>query len=76
MFLNRNMSVVAYANGFTLWHYKSNEDSLEQIEWAGYFDKIVTLMGFGDIIIINAKDGTAIRAVKELSPNVTIGQLS
>lgn len=76
MFLNRNMSVLAFANGFTLWHYKSREDSLEKIERAGYFDKIVTLMGFGDIIIINAKDGTAIRAVKELSPNVTIGQLS
>lgn len=76
MFLNRNMSVIAYANGFTLWHYKSNEESLEQIEQAGYFNKVYTLMGFGDIIIINAKDGTAIRAVKELSPNVTIGQLS
>lgn len=76
MFLNRNMSVLAYANGFTLWHYKSSEESLEQIERAGYFNKIVTLMGFGDIIIINAKDSTAIRAVKGLSPNVTLGQLS
>ena len=75
MFLNKNMSVIAYANGFTLWQYKSNSDSLEQIEWAGYFDKVQTLMGFGDLIIINARDGTAIRAVTELSPSVIIGPL-
>ena len=68
MFLNRNMSVLAYANGFTLWHYTSNEDSLEQIEWAGYFDKMVTLVHFGDIIIINARDGTAIRTITGLKP--------
>ena len=76
MFLNKNMSVLTFANGFTLWHYTTRDDALENVEWAGYFDKVQTLMGFGDIIIINAKDGTAIRAVKELSPNVIIGQLS
>lgn len=76
MFLNKNMSVVAYANGFTLWHYKSTQDSLEQIEWAGYFDKIVTLMAIGDIVIINGKDSTEICAVTELSPSVIIGPLS
>lgn len=30
-FKNRNFSVLAYANGFTLWHYATNEDTLEQI---------------------------------------------
>ena len=74
MFVNRNMSVIAYANGFTLWHYKSDTD-LEKIETPGYFDKIQTLMAIGDIIVINAKDGTAIRAVTELSPSVIIGPL-
>ena len=75
MFLNRNMSVIAFANGFTLWQYKSNSDSLEQVERAGYFDKIKTLMAIGDIVIINARDGAAIRAVTELSPSVKIGPL-
>ena len=76
MFLNKNMSVIAFANGFTLWQYKSTSDSLEQIEWAGYFDRIMTLMAHGDIIIINARDSTAIRAVTELSPSVIIGPLN
>ena len=76
MFLNKNMSVIAYANGFTLWHYKSTQDSLEQIEGAGYFDKIIMLMAIGDIIVINGKDSTEICAVTELSPSVIIGPLS
>ena len=75
-FLNKNLGVLCYCQGFTLWQYKSTSDSLEQIEWAGYFDKIMTLMAHGDIIIINARDGTAIRAVTELSPSVIIGPLN
>ena len=76
MFQNRNLSVLAYANGFTLWHYKNNEDSLETIEKPGFFDKVKTLMYVGDIITINAKDGTTIRAVTETSPSVIIGPLT
>lgn len=75
MFLNKNMSVIAYANGFTLWQYKTT-DPLEDVEECyDYFGKIKTLMAIGDIVIINARDGTAIRAVTELSPSVKIGPL-
>ena len=31
-FAIRNLSVLAYANGFTLWHYKAGKDRLNQIE--------------------------------------------
>ena len=27
-FTLRNLSVLAYANGFTLWHYKAGNDNL------------------------------------------------
>ena len=30
-FAIRNLSVLAYANGFTLWHYKAGKDRLEQV---------------------------------------------
>lgn len=73
MFLNRNMSVIAYANGFTLWHYKSNEDSLEQITWAGYFQPIDKLAAIGDIVIINGRDGTAIKAITSIQPMMLDG---
>ena len=75
MFPNKNLSVLAYANGFTLWHYVSEEDNLETISADGYFDQIKTLCYNGDIIIINAKDCTAIRAITETSPSVKIGLL-
>lgn len=68
-FNHRNWSVIAYANGFTLWYYKT-EDYLEDIK-DGYFTKnALDLMNVGDIMIINAGDTTDIRFIKSLSPFV------
>lgn len=75
MFLNRDLSVLVFANGFTLWQYYGKEDTLETISQPDYFVKVKSLMAIGDIIIISAKDGAAIRAVTELSPSVKIGPL-
>ena len=61
-FMNRNLSVIAYANGFTLWHYKSDEP-LSEITKADYFAPIWTLCAVGDIIIINADDSTCMRKI-------------
>ena len=59
-FKNKDMSVIAYANGFTLWHYRTNEDALQAIIGnCKYFERIYTLMNAGDIIIVNAADTTA-----------------
>lgn len=61
-FMNRDLSVLAYANGFTLWHYGSNIDTVETITTkVGYFDKIWTLAHTGDIIIVNGSDDTVIK---------------
>jgi len=30
-FAIRNLSVLAYANGFTLWHYKAGRDRLDRV---------------------------------------------
>ena len=40
MFLNKNLSVLAYANGFTLWHYMSKEDDLETIRPTGILTEL------------------------------------
>lgn len=62
------MSVIAYANGFTLWHYTSNDTMLD-INNENYFPKGATdLMACGDIIIINAFETTDILAIKSLAP--------
>ncbi len=37
-FAIRNLSVLAYAQGFTLWHYKGGAATLEQAGAHGFFD--------------------------------------
>ena len=70
-FKNRDMSVIAYANGFTLWHYKTTEDNIPQITVLDkYFSKIYTLMNVGDIIIVNAKDETCFLVVWDVNEQV------
>ncbi len=36
-FAIRNLSVLAYANGLTLWHYKAGKDGLDQVEIVNFF---------------------------------------
>jgi hypothetical protein len=69
-FQNKNLSVIAYANGFTLWHY-STAETLATITANGYFNNVKTLMNIGDIIIVNASDNTAIKKINITDLNVT-----
>ena len=57
------MSVIAYANGFTLWHYSSSDNTLAEIETDGYFNPVHLLCNVGDIIVINATDTTGMRRI-------------
>ena len=70
-FQNKNLSVIAYANGFTLWHYSSSAETLSTITANGYFNSVKTLMNIGDIVIINASDNTAIKKINITDLNVT-----
>lgn len=74
-FQNKNLSVIAYANGFTLWHYKANE-TISAITTAGYFNSVKTLMTSGDIILINASNGTTIKLITVADGAVSVGALS
>ena len=74
-FQNKNLSVIAYANGFTLWHYKENA-TLATITASGYFSSLKTLMNSGDIILINGSNGTTIKVVAISEGVVTVGALS
>ena len=73
-FQNKNLSVLVYANGFTLWHFKT-DDILRDIT-DGYFNNSYDLMAPGDIFIINAKDGAVIKTILEIkNKNVLLGDL-
>lgn len=53
-----NLSVLAYANNFTLWHYTST-DTAGTIEGVGYFNKASDMVRVNDLMLINIDtDGT------------------
>jgi len=74
-FQNKNLSVIAYANGFTLWHYAAKE-TLATITASGYFNNVKSLVNTGDIIIINGSDNTAINKITVSAGTVATGALS
>jgi len=56
-FAVRDLSVLAYANGFTLWHYKAGEAPLARVESAGFFNDVADMMAPGDMMMVSAPDG-------------------
>ncbi|CAA7619545.1 conserved hypothetical protein [Magnetospirillum sp. LM-5] len=51
---SKDLSVLAYANGFTLWHY-TTADTAASVDTAGYFNPAVDMLRAGDIIIANVE---------------------
>ena len=49
------LAVLAFANGFTLWHCKAL--SVADTGMPGYFDGVGDLLGTGDLLLVSAPDG-------------------
>lgn len=45
-----NLSVLAYANNFTLWHYTTADTA---VTGAGYFNSAASMLRVNDLIITN-----------------------
>jgi hypothetical protein len=55
-FISKDLSVLAYANNFTLWHYKTVDTA---VTGTGYFNIASPMIRVGDLIIANLDtDGT------------------
>ncbi|MFQ3622277.1 MAG: hypothetical protein SNJ73_01900 [Acetobacteraceae bacterium] len=52
----QSLSVLAYANGFTLWHYRTDSDTRAQTLAAGYFNAAAHLVRRGDMILSRSSD--------------------
>jgi len=61
----RSLSVLAYANGFTLWHYKTGADPLEAIRRSGFFADAADMLASGDIMMVSARQGASILCITE-----------
>jgi hypothetical protein len=62
-FAIRNLSVLAYANGFTLWHYKAGKDRFNQVEKTDFFADAADILGEGDMMMVSAPDGGRILTI-------------
>ncbi len=55
-FVSRDLSVLAYADGYTFWHY-STEDSVREVRNPGYFDAARDIFRNNDRIEVIAGNG-------------------
>lgn len=57
-FESKNLSVLAYSNGFTLWHY-ATVDLATDVDTSGYFNEAADMLRTGDMVMANVDtDGT------------------
>ncbi len=67
-FATRDLSVLSYANGFTLWHYTSPDDATA-ITTADYFSNAADMLRVGDLIINQDTDGSMTTAIYTVTSN-------
>lgn len=65
-FKNKNLSVIAFVNGFTMWVFNDSSLSLDEIMEKDFFADVWTLMSVGDMIFVVCKDKSAQIAVTKL----------
>lgn len=75
-FRNCNLGILAYAGGFSVWIYSTNDDTIEQVAGDGYFDDANTLFYPGDLIICRCADETMVRTISfENQTKVILGEV-
>jgi hypothetical protein len=74
-FTIRDLSVLAYANGFTLWHYKTGK--LSAVLTDKFFIPAADMMTIGDMILISGEGGAKIVVVASVTDkSVVLGGIS
>ncbi len=62
-FVIHNLSVLAYANGFTLWHYKTEAGGLPAAILREFFHDASDLLAGGDMVMVSSPDGGRVLCV-------------
>lgn len=65
-FAIRNLSVLAYAQGFTLWHYRAHlptlagglvpQASAAEVTAPGFFDAAADMLATGDMLLVSTPE--------------------
>jgi hypothetical protein len=70
----RDLSVLAYANGFTMWHYKTSNATYVMV--ANFFKDAQDMLSVGDMIIITGESVAKILVVAETKDSVIVASFS
>ena len=70
-FAMKNLSVLAYANGFTLWHYKA-DGSRTGIVVPGFFDAASDMLAGGDMLLASGADGGGLYCLAANDREITL----
>ena len=68
----RDLSVLAYANGFTLWHYKTGKDSLDVTSVPGFFTEASDMMAVGDMVMVSGTGGAKVLCVAAVEEGTVV----
>lgn len=68
----RNLSVLSYANGFTLWHYKADNGPIAPVEDGSFWTDTSHMLSTGDIILVSGKAEARQLLISKEDLNVTI----
>jgi hypothetical protein len=75
-FAVRNLSVLAYAQGFTLWHYKAGAEKLSHVARSGFFNQAADMFAPGDMLMVSAAEGGRMFFVTATGDAVTTASMS
>ncbi len=76
MFAVRDLSVLCYTCGFTLWHYRAGSAPLEEVFGPRFFDPAAELLSRGDMCLVSADRAGALGIITATTPHVVIVPLS
>jgi hypothetical protein len=66
----RDLSILAYAQGFTMWHYKSMV--LHDVMISGWFDDAASMINVGDAILVTGPTGACVLSVVSSGDRVVV----
>lgn len=74
-FASKDLSVLAYANGFTLWHYVTT-DAATVVDTTGYFTAAAGMLRTGDMILANTGSGAGVYVAASSGGVVDVSNLT
>jgi hypothetical protein len=73
-FAVRAISVLAYAQGFTLWHYKCDADTRPLAP--GFFNAAGDMLAIGDMILVSGGGIAGLLCVAQVTPDVRVERVT